>query len=412
MPENDFPKLRNNLEAMPIEYSGQRMLLLRDRIGYSNDQLVFSPQIVPVLARMNGGNSIRDLQAEFMRETGQLLHIEQLEKLVQTLDEHLFLDNVRFRSAAARAVSAYVDSPVRKMYHAGRSYPAEPEALRAELHSFFSTEKGGPGLPDPACGRTRRVLGLVAPHIDLQAGGTCFAHAYKAAAEAHCPETWIVLGTGHDFVENCFAITCKDFETPLGVVRHDAQICEELVRSAPFDILASEYNHRIEHTIEFQAVFLALMQPEARIVPILCSFAGEDWNQWRGPVDLFAETLRGILFDRGRSVGILASVDLAHVGGRYGDPFTPNEGTIKSNMSSDQILLKMLEQCRADDFMDRINRDGNERKICGVAPLYMLAKVLEGRARGTTLCHSHAIVDNRNSFVTFASMVFYEGNEQ
>ncbi len=410
MPKNDFPKLRNGLEALPIEHSGQRMLLLRDRIGYAKEQLVFSPQIVPVLARMNGGSSIRDLQAEFMRETGQLIYIEQLEKLVQTLDENLFLENERFRSVAAKAVSSYLNSPVRKMYHAGRSYSAEPASLRAELGSFFSPENGGAGLPDPNHGHTRKVVGLVAPHIDLQAGGPCFAHAYKAAAEARHPDTWIVLGTGHDFVENCFALTGKDFETPLGVVRCDTQICTELVQSAPFDILASEYNHRIEHTIEFQAVFLAFMQPGARIVPILCSFAGEDWNACRSTVDLFAEKLKRIVFDPNRSVGILASVDLAHVGSRYGDAFTPDEGTLRHNMSSDQALLKMLEQCRATDFIDRINQDGNERKICGVAPLYMLAKVLEERAQGTVLCHSHATVDDNSSFVTFASMVFYEEN--
>jgi predicted class III extradiol MEMO1 family dioxygenase len=79
-------------------------------------------------------------------------------------------------------------------------------------------------------------------------------------------------------------------------------------------------------------------------------------------------------------------------------------------MTSDQALLKMLEQCRAADFIGSINQDGNERKICGVAPLYMLAKVLEGRARGTVLSHSHATVDDDNSFVTFASMAFYEEN--
>jgi predicted class III extradiol MEMO1 family dioxygenase len=77
-------------------------------------------------------------------------------------------------------------------------------------------------------------------------------------------------------------------------------------------------------------------------------------------------------------------------------------------MSSDADLLKMLETCRAADFIDRINRDGNSRKICGVAPLYVLAKVLEGRAEGRTLDHSHATVNGEGSFVTFASMVFYE----
>ena len=96
---------------------------------------------------------MRDLQAEFMRQTGQLVHIEELHALVKTLDEHLFLDNDRFRSFAAKEISAFLGSPVRKMRHAGQSYPEDPEELREKLDSFFRPENGGPGLPDPAGAR-------------------------------------------------------------------------------------------------------------------------------------------------------------------------------------------------------------------------------------------------------------------
>jgi len=409
MTSNEFPKLRNGLEALPIEHSGKRMILLRDRIGYSTDHLVFSPLVVPVLAAMDGGKSLRDLQAEFTRQTGQLLYLDQLEDMVRILDDYHFLDNAKFRSMAADKVASFLDSPVRKPFHAGRSYPAAPDELRAELGSFFDPERGGPGLPDTSRAQNRKVLGLVAPHIDLSSGGACFAHAYRAAAESKLPRTWIVLGTGHDLVENCFAMTAKDFETPLGTVRCDTEICEELARSAGRDLFASEYNHRTEHTIEFQAVFLAFMQPGARIVPILCSFGTEEWNECGDFVDSIALKLREFVLDEDRSVGILASIDLAHVGPRYGDALRPDPAAIHSNMEQDASLLNMLKRCGAKDFINRINSDGNSRKICGVAPLYTLVKALEGKAVGTTLSHSYATVDEENSFVTFASMAFHEG---
>ncbi len=411
MIESDYPKLRNGLEALPIEHSGQKMFVLRDRIGYAPDSLVFSPAVVSILANMNGGNSVRDLQAGFMRQTGQLLYIEELHNLVKTLDEHLFLDNDRFRSFAAKETAAFLHSPVRKMRHAGQSYPGDPEKLRKTLDSFFDPEHGGPGFPDPATARAEKMVGLVAPHIDLNAGGACFAHAYKAASEAQAPKTWIVLGTGHDFIQNCFALTVKDFETPLGPVRCDTSICDELLRRAQFDIRASEYSHRTEHTIEFQAVFLSYMQPPARIVPILCSFGHEEWSSCRRIVDDFARNLADLVFGGQYSAGIIASVDLAHVGPRYGDRYKPHQTTIQENLSSDESLLKLLEKCRADDFIQTINRDENSRKICGVAPLYTMAKAFEGRATGTTLRHSHAIVDADGSFVTFASMAFYRDED-
>ena len=198
MPQNENPKLRNGLEALPFEHSGKKMILLRDRIGYATEQLAFSPPAVSIIAKMDGGNSLRDIQAEFMRETGQLVHIEELSSLVQTLDDHLFLDTAKFREYAAGEIAAFLDSPVRKMRHAGQSYPREPEKLRSLLDSFFELENGGPGLPNPANSQRKKIVGLVAPHIDLNAGGTCFAHAYKTVAESVCPDTWIILGTGHD----------------------------------------------------------------------------------------------------------------------------------------------------------------------------------------------------------------------
>ncbi|MCE5335437.1 MAG: AmmeMemoRadiSam system protein B [Desulfobacteraceae bacterium] len=408
MPDNEFPKLRNGLEALPVEHDGKKMFLLRDRIGYATDQLVFSPPVICLLSRMDGGASLRDLQAAFMQETGQMVYMEELQNLIQALDQHYFLDNSRFRNLAAREISGFLDNPVRKARHAGASYPDNPQELRELLGSFFLRENGGPGCPDSQAPKNGRVLGLVAPHIDLRAGGPCFAHAYKAAAEATYPDTWIVLGTGHDHLDNYFAITVKDFETPLGIIRCDQNICEELIRSTPFDIRASEYNHRVEHTIEFQAVFLSMVQPGAKIVPLLCSFGPEDWDSTRLAVDAFARTLSDIVFDKGRSVGIIASVDLAHVGPRYGDRPVARRGIVEEHLASDAALLSMLEDCRADDFMAAINRDGNSRKICGVAPLYTLARALDGMSRGTTLCHAHAPVDENGSFVTFASMAFFE----
>lgn len=410
MTEKEYPKLRDGLEALPVEHEGQKLVLLSDRIGYAPESLVVSPVVIPVLVNMNGKNSIRDLQADFMRRTGRLLYMEELQELVKTLDENYFLDNTRFRDFEAAEISSFLGDPVRRMRHAGRSYPLEPEELRKKLDSFFEPGNGGPGLPD-AAENSRQIVGLVAPHIDLNAGGPCFAHAYKAAVEAVRPETWIILGTGHDLVQNCFALTVKDFETPLGRVSCDLDLCDELLHRSSFDIRASEYNHRTEHTIEFQAVFLSYLQSGARIVPILCSFGSEEWNTCKGMVDEFAAVLGELVFERGLSVGIIASVDMAHVGPRYGDSSKPDDSAIRRNLSADTSLLALLERTRADDFIQEINADANRRKICGVAPLYTMVKALAGRAHGTTLRQSHAVVDGNNSFVTFASMVFYRNDE-
>ncbi len=401
------PKLRYGLEAIPVEHEGRQLIVLRDRMGYCEEPLVLSIGALELLMLMDGERSVRDIQAHVSRTTGEIILIEHMQRLLDKLDEHLCLENDRFIRAAAEDVGHFQRDPVRRMQHAGKSYPAEPRELQETLRGFFASESGGPGFPGPRSDG-RRVLGLVAPHIDIQAGGACFAHAYKGAYEAVPPDTWVILGTGHEPVENCFALTRKDFETPLGVAPCDQEFCAELVRRAPRDILSSEYNHRREHSVEFQAVFLSFLQPGARIVPLLCSFGPEEWEADAAYIDGMAALLRDLA--QGRSVGFVASVDLAHIGPRYGDSFIPAEATLAQHLSDDRILLEMLERCDAKAFMETLRREGNRRRICGMSSLYVLARILSGQATGKLLSHSHAIVDQHNSFVTFAGMIFH-GNE-
>ena len=401
----DHPKLRYGVEAFPLMHQGQQMILVRDQLGYDEEPLLFTPMAAALLMNMNGEHSLRDLQELFMRKTGQILYTEELQNVVRLLDEHLLLENERFYEAAAKAVSGFQNDPVRRMRHAGKTYPREPAALRALIEGFFSKKSGGPGLPVKREGGSP-VLGLVAPHIDLSAGGTCYAHAYKAASESVLPQTWVILGTGHEPVENHFALTIKDFETPLGIVGCDREFCRELRESAPRDILASEYNHRREHTIEFQAVFLSHFQPEARIVPLLCSFSMEERDADLDYIEETAALLRDIAVRRG-GVGFLASVDFAHIGPRYGDRNPPDKARLVENMSGDLGLLATLERCDSSGFMNTLLRERNSRRVCGAAPLYVLSRVLEGRALGKTLHHSYAVVGEDQSFVTFASMVFH-----
>ena len=401
----DYPKVRAGLEALPYEYQGQRLVLLRDRLGLAPDSLLIPPHLAALLAQMDGQNSLRDLQTYYMRMTGNLLFIEDLQGYVKKLDESLFLESERFLEMVARERNDFLQNPVRRMQYAGTSYPSDPRLLRSHLNEFFSRAVDAEKLEHS---RGRRLVGLMAPHIDLNAGGVCFAHAYRAASEAAAPSTWVILGTGHEPIANYFALTPKDFETPLGLTTHDREYCRELVQRAPRDLRVGEYSHRKEHTIEFQAVFLAHTQPSAGIVPLLCSFSLEDWETDGSYIDQMAGLLRELAQERSPAVGFIASVDLAHIGPRYGDSFHPHNGTVQEHLEADRRLLESLTRCDPRDFMREVGRGRNRRRICGVAPLYVLSKIFEGAAVGELLDHSYAVVDNQNSFVTFASMAFYE----
>ncbi len=405
----DYPKLRNGLEAVPVDHDGRRLVVLRDGMGYARDSLAIPRQLAALLVQMNGENSLRELQAYYMRMTGDLLFMENLQDFVKKLDENLFLENERFLGMVAQERNSFLQDPVRRMQFGGKSYPLDPPSLRAQLEGFFSSV---PGSEEERRATGKRLVGLMAPHIDLTAGGVCFAHAYRAAMETDAPATWVVLGTGHEPVENYFALTLKDFETPLGLVRCDREYCQKLQQRSPRDLMAGEYLHRKEHTIEFQAVFLSHTQPSSQIVPLLCSFSLEDWETDLPYIDEVAGLLRELAREANHAVGFIASVDLAHIGLRYGDLFRPHAGTIREHLDADRELLESLGKCDPLEFMEKVSRGGNRRRVCGMACLYVLAKILEGWAEGEVLEHTHAVVDNQDSFVTFAGMAFYEKAEK
>ncbi len=390
---------------MSIEYEGNPMILVRDQLGFSDKTPLFSPPVAQLLGQMNGDNSLRDLQALYTGLTGRLIHMEQLENLVLHLDELLFLENDRFIRVSIDQAARFRHDPVRRMVYAGKAYPEDPRELGSLLDGFFLPENHGPGLPSTPADTA--ILGIAAPHIDINAGSICYAHTYKAVLEARGPRTWVVLGTAHEHVDNCLALTLKDFETPFGIVSCDRDFGEKLLKRVPRDLLASEHGHRREHTIEFQALFLARYLPEACMVPILCSFSLGDWEKDRTYLDRAAKLLWELAQDHSVPVGLMASVDLAHIGPRYGDDFRPHGEHIARHRASDLELLETLEQDDPAGFMEILCKEKNERRVCGMAPLYILAKALEGRAQGKLLHHGHAVVDPQGSFVTFAGMAFY-----
>lgn len=403
----ELPKLRNRLEAIPIRQGGGLHIALRDLEGLNPETLVLSPQAYFLVTLMDGANTMVDIQAAYMRKFGDFLFREDLDGLVEELDSHLFLDNENSRARVQQLIAEFSNQTSRPAYHAGISYEADSEGLRTQLQSFFALENGGPGEPMPTPAGNS-IVGLMAPHIDLRTGGPCFAYAYKALLEADPISTCVILGTGHEPLSNYFALSRKDFETPLGLLSADNDFIDELTSRCSLDLLADEFAHRREHTIEFQTLFLKFLLPEVKIVPILCSFGVEEIEPPADPVLNMARSLQESLASYPHPVCLLTSVDLAHIGPRYGDPFRPHAGTVREHDAADHKLLETISSADAEAFASILVRERNRRRICGLPPLYTMLKTLAGTATGELLRYDHTEVDGEGSFVTFASMAFYE----
>ncbi len=405
----DQPRLRA-VEAFPIEHEGEQFIALRDPAGYTSSVVMLPAGVVEIVALFDGQHSMVDIQAELMRRHGEIVPRAQLEELVEGLDEHGFMESVRFAERRAAIEAEFLASPARPASHAGGAYAAEPDELRRAMDDFFAPPEGPGDIEWPAAGGGT-ISGVIAPHIDFHRGGAAYAWAYRRLAERCDGDLFVIFGTCHAGMRDPFALTRKDYATPFGPAPVDRDLMEAVARRAGQDCFASELAHRGEHSIEFQAVFLRYLYAARRdftIVPILASFAHEALARGHGPEDdprvpRFLDALAEAIAASGRRVVVIAGADLAHVGPRFGDPEPVSGDDLLEIEREDREMLGAVEAGNPRAFFDAVARDGDRRRICGYSPIYATLRVL-GASRGQL--RRYGQWPDPQGVVSFASVTF------
>ncbi|MFC1601301.1 AmmeMemoRadiSam system protein B [Candidatus Sumerlaeota bacterium] len=407
----DFRPRVRPIEMFPAEVEGQTVVCVRDTMQLVEEVLTMTPLAGLIVALFDGSKTLPEIAEVVRQELGQEVAVEEIGRLAEGLDERFLLVSDKFAGYYEKLVAEFAARERRPAFLADKSYPADPGQLRELLESFFTTD-GGPGLPTgPGDGPPLR--GLVAPHIDLVNGGACFAHAYHALASAEPADVFVVLGTGHSGARGLFVATDKAFETPLGNVETDQDFVGRLQANFGDDLLQDEILHRTEHVIEFQALFLQLLFGDRRpfkIVPLLCSYVPEMTQPEATPehmarIEAFGKALRSTIRETAGKVCVIASVDLAHMGPRYGDqePLTP-DGLRQLN-EDDGRTLALLAAGDREAFNEDMLGHCATRRICGYPCLdTMLA--CGDFADGKLLIYDQAQVDDAGSVVSFAGMAF------
>lgn len=404
-----YPKLRH-VDAYAVQHGGQRFICLRDATHLTQQVLPVSPAAVAILRCLDGKHSLRDIQAEFCRVTQQVLPLEQLQSFIAKLDEALLLVSPRFQAYQENVLRTFRESPIREPSHAGTAYPATSEQIARLFDKHFESPKG-PGQDDGR--RHKTPVAIVSPHIDLRRGGPGFAWAYQQLAHGPKVDTFVILGVAHSGAKHRFAGTKKAFQTPLGIAKNDETFMDALAGKLQFDLYEDEFAHRSEHSIEFQVVYLQHVIGDRypfQIAPILVGSFHDLLDGGQQPIHdpevaAFASALRETIAESGKRIVVIAGVDLAHVGGRFGDEFTVNEGVRQQIEADDREMLKILEACDAPKFFRMIHEEQDARRVCGFAALYTMISSLNVK-KGKLLYYDQNFEKDTNSVVSFASMSF------
>jgi hypothetical protein len=402
-----YPALRN-LQFSPIKEGEDQYVVLWDPTGLSKEKLVLPLNYFFIIQHFDGEHSLQEIGALYLKRFGEFLMPDKVEKLVADLNLKLFLEGDRVEAAKAQAYNEYRQSPVRKAVFAGRSYEADGQKLKKQLDGFF-TSKEGPDFK-PSENRGKKIKGLVAPTYDLKQAGPVYAWAYKELQEALQPDLYVIVGTAYAGLESLFAVTDKDFETPLGVVPVDGPIVKQIKERMP-ELFQEELCHRAEHAIEFQLPFLQHLVAERNpisIVPILSSFSASSLRDEtvRQSVDRFLTGLRDLFLESGRDYCVIAGAELAHLGMRYGDSAPPTDFSFHRAMQADLEMLKPVEELKPEEFAAYIQKENDQRRISGFSPIYSLLRLIQAE-KGQVLRYDRGITDQYNSTVTYASMAFF-----
>lgn len=407
----DYPKLRS-VNLFPVQVSGQTMLCLQDPLNISENALFLPLPIYFIISHFDGKHSMVDIQAEYMRRFGEFLFTEKIQEIIRQLDENLFLEGERFQQALRKKEEEFLRSPVREPAFSGKSYEQDPERLKTQLEGYF-IRSDGPGKLGVR-GEQGGLKGVIAPHIDFQRGGVCYAFSHKEIWEKSSSQSFIIFGTSHAPMRNPYCLTRKDFITPLGPLKVDQEIIHAIQSRCPYDLFKDEGVQRSEHSIEFQCVFLRYLFPEPseiRIVPILCgSFEGAI-EKGISPIELepvwqFIEALKNSLLSKKEEVCFIASADLAHMGLQFGDREGINEYSLRVLESEDRQMLSDVERMDGEGFFSSISKERDRRRVCGLSAIFTLLKVMEAK-EGKLLKYAQAFTPETQSVVTFASLAFY-----
>jgi len=397
--------LRHDLDIMPSPAPDRPGLFVRDPLRFSDAMIVIPWALAPCLRCFDGSHSDGDLRDALARITGENQAGSLKDELLGALRESGFLEDETFAQMRAAREREFERASERCAVHAGFSYPAERDALDQTMRGYL----------DPRDLQPDGLAAVAAPHVSPFGGWQSYQAAYRKLPSAKEDRTFIILGTSHYGEPDKFGLTRKRFTTPLGTARTDETIVRRLAEKAASATKLEDYCHSVEHSIEFQVLFLQwIYGPEITIVPILCGSFLPSIRDGGMPEDnaaneRFFGELAEISAARGDSLFWVLGIDMAHIGRRYHDTFDAraSEGYMQEVARRDAERNERVAAGDAAGFWSLVQPNGDDLRWCGSSPLYTFLKTHPG-IRGTVERYDQWNIDEK-SVVTFAGITFSRG---
>jgi len=392
-----------DLDFMPSPVEDRPGLLIRDPMQFSDVTLIVPPPLVPLLGMFDGEQTVDEMCRALLEMTGDVRVGELQSHLQGALEQAGFVEGEQFDRMREERFRGFAEAPVRVPAHAGGAYPEDTEELNAWL--AHQRIKANGLTPDG-------LLGIAAPHVSPDGGWDSYRAAYGALDASMGDRVFVVLGTSHYGAPETFGLTRKPFLTPLGQTQPQTDLVDWLSQRTPRASRMEDYCHAVEHSIEFQVLFLQnLFGPRVKVLPILCGPYARSLYTGGLPeadegVKEFLDALGELQAREGRNLCWVLGVDMAHMGRRYGDQLIAeaSKGEMEVVAERDKARMERLKEGDAAGFWDLVQPGNDDLKWCGSAPFYTFLKAVP-QARGTVRHYEQWNIDEQ-SVVSFGALSF------
>ena len=402
------PQLRD-LSPQWIQRQDGVFLHLEDDLGIAQTAVQIPQNLTPILLLCDGTRTLESINGGLLLQ-GISIGQERISNLLEQLDDALLLENGKYAAEKNKAIQKYRHSEHRPMSFAGTIYPAAV----SDLDLFIKESKARFEASEKAEEYQGDIQGLLSPHIDFARGYATYAELWKES-EGHLEdiEQVILLGTDHSGGLGSITPTMQNYQTPYSDLEPDLtgiKLLESaIVGKDPYN---EELHHIKEHSIELALTWLhnALEGRSFKLLPVLCGSFQKFIVDKQSPTE--DETISNVIealteYRKKSRTLVIAAGDLAHMGPEFGDSAPMDEVALADLASKDHISLATIEKGEPEDFFDASAEESDARKICGLTPIYLMGKVLDG-CRGYSVGYDQCPADQQNtSVVSIAGTVLF-----
>ena len=404
----EFPILRPVSPRWVRKQEGV-FLHLQDELGLSELAIEVPQNLAVALMLCDGTRSVSTINGALLLR-GITMGEDALISLLQQLDNALLISNGKFVKESQRALKKLRDRPARQMRHAGYVYPQSKEKLLNYVTDNVEQFKDLDISNKP----TGRLRGILSPHIDYARGFQTYSKLWAAASlDLENIKKVVLLGTDHIGSMGTITPTRQNYQTPFGIIQSDLE-CIDLIEQKidSQELYSEELHHVTEHSVELALVWLhALMRHQKfKLTAILCGSAygfvkGDQNISEYSKYQNFVSAMKDYCSDS--STLVVAAGALAHVGPEFGDSDPCDEKMLSTLTMEDHNSLSSVESTNAEKFLSLSIEESDRRKICGLSPIYLMAKLIEG-SKGVTVSYEQCPADqNGDSVVSIAGTLIY-----